>query len=80
MDGCHVLVVDDTWVSGNKSQSAALTLKAAGARVVTIPCVARWLSWDYSDEHRQLIERSTAPYDALLCPVTGESCLSTEAL
>lgn len=74
VEGCHVLVVDDTWVSGDKSQSAALALRAAGARAVTILCLARWLSWSYSIEHERLIRASTAPYDALLCPVTGGAC------
>jgi phosphoribosylpyrophosphate synthetase len=72
--GHHVLVVDDTWVSGDKAQSAALTLKAAGAATVTILCVARWLDWTYNDAHQQLIKASTAPYDALICPVTGGEC------
>lgn len=74
--GRHVLVVDDTWVSGGKSQSAAITLKAAGARAVTILCVARWLSHNYGEDHRRMIEELTAPYDATLCPVTGGDCPS----
>lgn len=74
VEGRHVLVVDDTWVSGSKSQSAALTLRAAGARAVTILCVARWLSWTYQPDHERLIRASTAPYDALVCPVTGGAC------
>jgi hypothetical protein len=74
VQGRHVLVVDDTWVSGDKGQSAALTLKAAGARAVTLVCVARWLSASYSIEHEQLIRTASAPYDALLCPVTGGQC------
>ncbi len=71
--GRHVLVVDDTWVSGGKVQSAALALKAAGAAVVTIVCVARWLSYRW-DEHRPLINSLRDPYDALRCPVTGGTC------
>jgi predicted amidophosphoribosyltransferase len=71
--GKHVLVVDDTWVSGDKAQSAALTLKAAGARCVTILCVTRWLRYDW-DDHRELIDTLTEPYDAARCPVTGSSC------
>lgn len=70
----HILVVDDTWVSGDKGQSAALVLKEAGARAVTIVCVARWLNWEYSEAHRQLIRLRMATYDALQCPVTGSSC------
>lgn len=71
--GRHVLVVDDTWVSGNKSQSAALALKEAGAVRVTIYCVSRWLRYDW-DDHRRLIDRMVEPYDAMRCPVTGDAC------
>jgi hypothetical protein len=74
VQGRHVLVVDDTWVSGCKSQSAAIALKLAGARAVTIVCIARWLNPNYSVEHEQLIKAATAPYDALRCPVTGGAC------
>jgi phosphoribosylpyrophosphate synthetase len=69
----HVLVVDDTWVSGNKSQSATLALKAAGAARVTIFCTSRWLRNDW-DDHRSLIEKLVEPYDAMRCPVTGDVC------
>jgi hypothetical protein len=69
----HVLVIEDTWVSGDKAQSAALALKAAGARRVTILCVTRWLRYDWED-HRALIETLTEPYDAARCPVTGSCC------
>jgi hypothetical protein len=71
--GRHVLVVEDTWVSGDKAQSAALALKAAGATCVTILCVTRWLRYDW-DDHRELIGRLTEPYDAAHCPVTGSAC------
>jgi hypothetical protein len=71
--GQHVLVVEDTWVSGDKAQSAALALKAAGATCVTILCVTRWLRYDWPD-HRQLINTLVEPYDAARCPVTGSSC------
>ncbi|MFC3453531.1 hypothetical protein [Amycolatopsis speibonae] len=75
--GRHVLVVDDTWVSGDKAQSAALALKASGATKVTILCVARLLKYDW-DDHRLLIEDLNDPYDALRCPVTGDSCPGTD--
>ncbi|TCK20352.1 hypothetical protein [Pseudonocardia endophytica] len=71
--GRHVLVVDDTWVSGAKAQSAALTLKAVGASRVTILCVGRWLSHQW-DEHRRLIDSGLPPYDALACPVGPGAC------
>lgn len=71
--GKHVLVVDDTWVSGSKAQSASLALKAAGASHVTVLCVARWLSFKW-DDHRRLMENDLPPYDALTCPVAAASC------
>lgn len=73
VQGRHVMVVDDTWVSGDKGQSAALALKAAGALKVTVLCVARWLRDDWPDHH-QLITRLEQPYDPLRCPVSGTSC------
>lgn len=69
----HVLVVEDTWVSGDRAQSAALALKGAGAMCVTILCVTRWLRYDWPD-HRELIDTLTDPYDATRCPVTGTTC------
>lgn len=71
--GRHVLVVDDTWVTGAKSQSAAITLKDAGAAAVTVLCVARWLDRAYNG-HGGLIDALPEPYDALTCPVTGGDC------
>ena len=70
VDGRHVLVVEDTWVVGGKSQSAAVAIKQAGAARVTVLCAARWLRSDW-DDHRALIGRVTEPYDAWRCPVTG---------
>lgn len=69
----HILVVDDTWVSGAKAQSAALALRAAGAWGVTVLCVARWLSWNWS-EQQQLIRSLNAPYDATRCPISSGTC------
>jgi phosphoribosylpyrophosphate synthetase len=71
--GRHVLVVDDTWVAGRNSQSAAIALMDAGASAVTIVCVARWLDRAYGG-HGELIDSLTGVYDALLCPVSGGAC------
>jgi phosphoribosylpyrophosphate synthetase len=72
--GRHVLVIDDTWVTGGSAQSAALTLKAAGASAVTILCVARWLNHTFTAEHAAIVESNVVPYDAMCCPVTGGHC------
>ena len=73
--GKHVLLLEDTWVTGSSAQAAALSLKQAGAAGVTIACVARWLredtEWvDCSAFFREL----QTPYDALDCPVLGHHC------
>lgn len=44
--GADVLVVDDTWVSGGSAQSAAATLKLAGARRVAIVVLGRHVNPD----------------------------------
>ncbi len=36
MRGAHVLVLEDTWVTGGHSQAMAVALKRAGAVTVTV--------------------------------------------
>lgn len=71
--GRHVLIIEDTWVSGTKIQSAAVAVKQAGAASVTGLCVARWCRSDWSD-HQRLLDSCVDPYNAALCPVTGAEC------
>jgi hypothetical protein len=71
--GRHALIIEDTWVTGAKIQSAAVAVKQAGAASVTGLCVARWCRYDWPD-HRQLLDSCVAPYDAATCPVTGAEC------
>lgn len=76
----HVLVVDDTWTSGNKVFSATLALRRAGASHVTSLCVARWLSVDFISAPTQpnapllaeLANRSV--YNPAVCPFTSGHC------
>ncbi|NLT57181.1 MAG: hypothetical protein GXX79_21990 [Actinomycetales bacterium] len=71
--GQHVLILDDTWTSGAKAQSAALAVRAAGADQITILCVARWCRYDL-DDHRALLDTCTEPYDPAVCPVGSTAC------
>jgi hypothetical protein len=73
VEGRHVLIVDDTWTTGAKIQSAAVTLHDAGASTVTALCAGRWCDYRRPD-HRQLLDSCTDPYDATICPVTGSYC------
>lgn len=47
--GRHVLLVEDTWVTGASVQSAAVSLHRAGADQVTVLCIARMLKATWSD-------------------------------
>lgn len=69
----HVIVLDDSWVSGGHIQSVAAVLKAAGADYVTSLCVARWLKpgLGNTDEIMTLL---TQPFDPDICPYTGQLC------
>ncbi|WP_139182979.1 ComF family protein [Actinopolyspora xinjiangensis] len=73
VEGKHVLLVDDTWTTGAKAQSAAVSLKEVGAAHVTALCAARWCRYEW-ESHRLLLDRCTEPYDAYFCPVTGGTC------
>ncbi len=73
--GRHVLLIEDTWVTGASAQSAAVALKQAGATAVTILCLARWLREDPDwPAERDFFENLTTPYDPLICPVLGGLC------
>jgi hypothetical protein len=40
--GRHMLVIDDVWTTGSNAQSAALTLRGAGAAAVSVLVIGRW--------------------------------------
>lgn len=70
----HVLLIDDSWVSGAHAQSLAGKLKLAGVAYVSILTVARVLrpSWDPVGEF--IRDRLSEPFDWRRCPWTGEEC------
>lgn len=74
--GRHVLLLEDTWVTGSSPQSAALALKDAGAAAVTVLCLARWLSEkDNRVDVAGFFNGLPPYYDALSCPVgDGARC------
>jgi hypothetical protein len=57
--GARVLLLDDTYVSGARSQSAAAALLRAGARSVAIAPVGRVLRPDRSESHADFLRRHT---------------------
>jgi len=69
----HVLVLDDVWTTGSNAQSAALTLRRAGAAAVSVLVVGRWLS-SRNTLSARFIDELQHGYDSAVCPVTGCRC------
>ncbi|HZA08436.1 amidophosphoribosyltransferase [Mycobacterium sp.] len=74
LDGQHVMVLDDVWTTGSNAQSAALTLRRAGAAAVSVMVVGRWLSPHFGGTADFIETRLRRDYDAGICPVTGGQC------
>jgi hypothetical protein len=73
-DGKHVLVLDDTWTTGSRTQSAALLLRQLGAQHVSVMTIARWIEPTWSKNHTFLKQHLVADFDPRRCPVTGKAC------
>jgi phosphoribosylpyrophosphate synthetase len=54
VEGRAVLIVDDTFTSGARAQSAASTLQLAGASVVAVVPIGRYVRPDYNDAAQAL--------------------------
>ncbi|TDO06548.1 hypothetical protein EV580_6648 [Mycobacterium sp. BK086] len=74
LTGQHVLILDDTWTTGSRAQSAALTLRRAGAERISVLVIGRWVDPDFADNARFLGRGCTRDYDPQRCPVTGATC------
>jgi predicted amidophosphoribosyltransferase len=70
----HVLLLDDTWVSGGHAQSAAMALHKAGAARVSLLVIARWMTRDTRIGTEFLRELEARDYDPAICPWTGTTC------
>ncbi len=70
----HVLLLDDTWVTGNHLYSGAAALKTAGASRVTALVVSRWLDSDWGSTPAFLRNLPRAAYSPDVCPFTGRFC------
>jgi phosphoribosylpyrophosphate synthetase len=62
LEGRRVLLLDDTYVSGARSQSAAAALRIAGARSVVILVLGRVLRPDRSVLHAAFLDRHRRPF------------------
>jgi hypothetical protein len=75
LSGEHVLVLDDSWVTGSTVQSAAIALKETGADTVSILALARILDKSYSPTTTFLKSASyPTSFKYQICPWTGGKC------
>jgi hypothetical protein len=74
LSGQHILILDDTWTTGSNTQSAALTLRQAGAAHVSVLVVGRWLSPAFGNNADFIKTRLRRDYNPNICPVTGGAC------
>lgn len=66
LSGANVLLIDDTWTTGASAQSAAATLKAAGAARVGAVVIGRHLNRDWF-ENDQRLRRLAQPLHLSVC-------------
>ena len=71
----HLIVLEDTWVTGANAQSVAVQAHRAGASSVSIVVIARLLDYGWSPS-QQLIDSWSpdATWQATVCPVSGAGC------
>ena len=71
----HVVLVDDSWVTGAHAQAVACALKSAGVRQVSIFTVARVLDprWSANQEFIKM-RFAGSGFDWTRCPWTGGDC------
>jgi hypothetical protein len=72
--GRHLLVLDDVWTTGSNAQSAALTLRRAGAAGIGVMVIARWLTRRHPLSAKFIREQPPHDYNPQICPVTGHRC------
>lgn len=72
--GDHLLILEDSWVSGSNALSLAIQAKRQGAARVSILSVARYLTHDDVTSEWLQTPAAKIPYDPFFCPVTRGVC------
>lgn len=67
----HVLLIDDTWVSGVRVHSCAAALKQAGASHVSAVTFGRYMDPSFTATRDYLSTHKQRPFDPSICPLTG---------
>ncbi len=66
LQGSSVLLIDDTWTTGASAQSAAATLRAAGAGPIAAVVIGRHLNREWHENDRR-IRGIARPFDWSTC-------------
>lgn len=75
LDGEHVLILEDSWVSGSNAVSLALQARRHGATNVSVLTLARFIDPNYPVTSSWMATAAAnEPYDPLFCPVTRGPC------
>lgn len=71
----HVIVVEDTWVTGTNAQGLAVKARRQGAEKVSIVVLARMLDYDFPPT-KKLVDtwQDSDRFDASICPVAEGGC------
>ena len=67
--GSRVLVIDDTWVTGNTAQALAYRLKRDGAAAVLVMVLGRWADWRETAWKGLIQESAATTFDTESCVV-----------
>lgn len=69
LKGDHILLIDDTWTTGSRAQSAAYTLREAGAKTVACVVIGRHVRREFADTDDTL--NALPAWDWETCAVHG---------
>ncbi len=69
--GGNILLIDDTWTTGNHAQSASAALKAAGAGSVAIVVLGRHLNSAYGDTATHVEQARLRRFSWDVCALRG---------
>ncbi|MFB9834804.1 hypothetical protein [Actinoallomurus acaciae] len=69
LDGAAVLVLDDTWTTGSRVESASYALRAAGASIVVAVVLGRHVNPDWEPWQPLLKTVKKTPFDLDRCAV-----------